>query len=151
MGPNFREPCTINFSKTLTEIKTDLDSCIDKMANKTKKEASNFSAWKESVLTAVKQKIELLKNKYHPMKTYPVLQDPEVLSYLENLQQHYVIVPIDKAANNFAFICKKFYVSRLLTEVGIHTFVASDTYSQVNDTKENIINENVKQCKKSRS
>ena len=28
-------------------------------------------------------------------------------------------VKIDKAANNFAFICKKYYVSHILQEVGL--------------------------------
>ena len=35
-----------------------------------------------------------------------VLKDPKVTSYLKNLQEQYLICPIDKAANKIEFICK---------------------------------------------
>ena len=31
-----------------------------------------------------------------------------------------VIVPIDKAASNFSFICKKFCISKILNEIGLY-------------------------------
>ena len=43
---------------------------------------------------------------------------------LENLKESYVIVPIDKAANNIGFICKKYYLGQLRKEI------ASDTYEE---------------------
>ena len=55
------------------------------------------------------------------------MKDPEVLAYLETLQKRFVIVTIDKASKNFALICKKFYVSRLLKEIsGNNTYQPSD-------------------------
>ena len=38
--------------------------------------------------------------------------------------------PIDKAANNIAFICKKYYVQVLLKELGLLN-TRSNTYQQV--------------------
>ena len=46
--------------------------------------------------------------------------------------------PIDKAANNIAFICKKYYVQILLKELGLLS-ATSKTYQQVNDTLHNIL------------
>ena len=46
--------------------------------------------------------------------------------------------PIDKAANNTAFICKKYYVQVLLKELGFLN-ATSTTYHQVNDTVHNIL------------
>ena len=46
--------------------------------------------------------------------------------------------PIEKAANNIAFICKKYYVKVLLKELGL-LIATSNTYQQVNDTLHNIL------------
>ena len=31
-----------------------------------------------------------------------------------------VIVPTDKAATNFSFICKKFHISKILSKIGLN-------------------------------
>ena len=46
--------------------------------------------------------------------------------------------PIYKAANNIAFICKKYYVQVLLKELGLLS-ATSNTYQQVNDIIHNIL------------
>ena len=45
---------------------------------------------------------------------------------------------IDKAANNTAFICKKYYFQVLLKELDLLN-AASNTYQQVNDTLHNVL------------
>ena len=67
-----------------------------------------------------------------------MLGDPEVVSYLNILQEQYVMCPIDKAANNIAFICKKYYVQVLIKELGLLS-ATSNTYQQVKDTLHNIL------------
>lgn len=37
---------------------------------------------------------------------------------LISLQNNFVITPLDKAAQNYAFICKKFYVQQMAKELG---------------------------------
>ena len=64
----------------------------------------------------VNKKIEELKNKFKFSRVKQVLRDPGVVSYLNILQEQYVMCPIDKAANNIAFICKKYYVQVLIKE-----------------------------------
>ena len=44
------------------------------------------------------------------IQTKPILNDPIVIEYLKHLQDRFVIVPIDKAAYNFSFICKMYCV-----------------------------------------
>ena len=46
--------------------------------------------------------------------------------------------PIDKAANNVAYICKKYYIQVLLKELGLLN-TTSNTYQQVNDTLRNVL------------
>ena len=66
-----------------------------------------------------------------------MLWDPVVISYLNILQEQYFMYPIVKAANNIAFICKKYYVQVLLKELGLLN-TRSNTYQQVNETYYNI-------------
>ena len=85
------------------------------MSTKNKLKASALAPWKESLLNMVKEKNKL-KQKIQPRQTKPILRDPDVKSYLDALHNRFII--IDKSANNFAFICKKYYISELLAEVG---------------------------------
>ena len=61
-----------------------------------------------------------------------------MISYLKILPEQYIMCPIDKAANNIAFICKKYYIQVLLKELGLLN-ASSSTYQQVNDTLHNIL------------
>ena len=63
--------------------------------------------WRESVLTMVKEKIKKLKQKIQSKQIKPILYDPDVISYLEALHEHFVVVTIEKAAKEIAVICKK--------------------------------------------
>ena len=51
--------------------------------------------------------------------TNKTLNDPEVITYLDELKKDFVIVPIDKMSGNIALICKKFYTEKILIEVGL--------------------------------
>ena len=143
-GPNFREPKSLNFHKALRDIRLAIDSCIDNLVTKTKHKSHVFNEWKRKIVSKVEDKIAFLKNKLTPQNTKPVLKDPDVKSYLESLHKKYVIVTIDKAANNFAFICKQFYINKLLSEVSN----TSPTYLHIDKDKELIIEENIKMCEK---
>ena len=59
-----------------------------------------------------------------------------MISYLNILQEQYVMCCIDKAANGIAFICKKYYVLVLLKTIVLLN-ITSNTYQQVNDTLQN--------------
>ena len=83
--------------------------------------------------------------KSNPVK--PVLGDPEVIEYLQQLHRHFVIVPIDKAANNFSFICKKYYISKILHEVGL-SGTPNPTYTLTTTSKTEIIDNNIRFCEK---
>ena len=106
---------------------------------------NELNTWKDKIIDKIKSQID--KNIIVPEQTKPILNDPIVLEYLKQLQDRFVIVPIDKAANNFSFICKKYYVSKLLEEVGI-PFGDKPTYKLQNVKKESIIQTNTLFCEK---
>ena len=89
----------------------------DDMSNKYGYPKSDFKAWKDKILHMVNLKIDKVKESVTIKGTAPVLSNPAALENLSRLQEKYVIVPIDKAAKSFAFVCKKFYISKLLADM----------------------------------
>ena len=63
---------------------------------------------------------------------------------LEELQNQFVIVPIDKASGNIAFVCKQFYAQVLVKELGLDGLAGSATYEKVTgSTMEKIVERDV--------
>ena len=141
-GPNFREPRTINWNKCKEEIRKGLDSCVSnfvKSQNGLNIEA--LTPWKDKILEKVDTKIALLNTRIRPRKTNPVLKDPEFIEYLKSLHDRYVLVPIDKAANNVAIICKRYYVQVILKEIGILD-LGNPTYAKAEKLTAEIVDDN---------
>ena len=59
---------------------------------------------------------------------------------------NFVLVPIDKASNNIAIICKCFYIERLLSEVGLSE-KTSNTCDISTEKPELIVDTNIHLCK----
>ena len=137
-GPKYKEPVSINLSNCKTEIKNSLTKFSSDWCNKKGVPVKCFTHWISIVMEKVNNKIKKLKSKIKFSKVKQVLRDPEVISYLNVLQEQYIMCPIDKAANNIAFICKKYYVQVLLKELGLLN-ATSSTYQQGNDTLHNIL------------
>lgn len=146
-GPNYREPVNINYRKCLTEVDNGIAVCAQKMIVDKKLLPDSLDDWKKEILEKVKEQIDALKRKRLTSHRKRLLQDSVIKEYLEILHNKYVIVPVDKAANNFAFICKRYYVARLLTEVGIPNG-SSQTYERLDTDYHKIINDNIELCKK---
>ena len=147
-GPNYREPKTINWKKCREVIADGISTCSDNMISSHKHLSSeNMTAWISTVMEKVDAKIALLKRKLNPQKTNPILKQPDVITYLEELHQKFVLVPIDKAANNVAIICKKHYVDVILKEVGFSASV-TETYKPASKSKDEIIDDGITYSKK---
>ena len=68
-----------------------------------------------------------------------VFDDNEAKAELKRLQNDFVIVPIEKAANNVAFICKQHYAHVLFSELKYNYI----TYAFINRPCRNIVQEHV--------
>ena len=146
-GPNYREPNMLNYHKCKLSIKSSITSAIDAFAEKYDVPVESFLAWKNKILELVEKRITVLKSKKVPSATKPILQDEEVQNALSELHKRFVIVPIDKASNNVAFICKRFYIQKLLDEVGIPGDNSS-TYKLSSRDPNQIIQNNAEYCEK---
>ena len=146
-GPNYRSPKTLNFNHCQKEILKGLTLSIPRYLKKYKLMENALDDWKNKILNAVDKKIEALKKSTVPQRTNAALQNPDVISALEELHSEYVIVPIDKASKNVAIICKRYYIIAILDELGFSE-TENSTYKISSYDKEHIILKNSQFCKK---
>ena len=130
-GPKYREPLPFSCNKAKAEIVTGLDSCIDKWSGKYKISKNVFQDWKGNVMSKVDDKIATLHrgNRRHHQS---ILKIGTSRDCLDSLHAKYVMVPIDKASNNIAFVCKRFYAQVLLEELGL-IGASTSTYTAINN------------------
>ena len=70
------------------------------------------------------------------------MKRPDVVEYLKQLHKTYVFVPIDKAGNNIAIICKRYYVEVILKEIG-QIGNGNCTYEKSSKTVEDVVEDNI--------
>ena len=72
------------------------------------------------------------------------MKNQECKQALKELHDHYVLAPIDKASNNIAFICKRFYAMVLIKKLGLDSNSGNETYIHLKEAnKEKIIEDHV--------
>ena len=145
-GPNYREPRFLNYNKCLTTIKADLKEFVQQLIDRYKLKKDSLDNWVNHIIEILNVKIMQLNNKIKAHQVKPTLKDPNVLSNLNDLHAKFVFVPIDKASNNIAIVCKKFYILKLMKELGISDS-PSNTYKISSSKSENIVNLNIQLCK----
>ena len=119
-GSSFREAMSINWNKRKREIEIGLDSAMQRIISTNPKlTTEEFVEWKRKILQEVDNEVISLKYRIKVHETYPELKQDAVIQNLNELHEKYVFVPIDKAANNIVIICKKYYVTVILKEIGI--------------------------------
>ena len=121
-GPNFREqPFYESPNQILGFLRKNITKGIENWAKFEGVPIEAFGEWKVKLLCLLKnrlQKIFWQFNKNNIKNLGCVLGRRAVIDYLKEFHKKYVITLIDKTTNNFAIICKKFYISKLLEEVG---------------------------------
>ena len=117
-GAKFREIPKFNKKSIVHTFKKDLDEFIKKWSKSSGVDVELFDIWASDVLSCFERGLD--KHKHIYSSTYEVLKDKRVLHYLHEFHNRFVLVPIDKASNNFAIICKQFYINILKKELGIH-------------------------------
>ena len=137
-GPKFREAESICWDKVKNTIHTGITESISKWETLDGIPLDTFNEWKDNVLQKVENKINILKQRIKTHHRNKILKDQVLINNLEQLQDKYVMTPIDKASNNIAFICKRYYIQVLIKELGLagnHT----DTYMSIDSDLPTII------------
>ena len=142
-GPNFRERNPINFSIQKKEVEKGLKKYIEMWSSKKNKSENYWDEWKNEVMKRVEDNIDKVRRTKLKswVKTEKTLKDTEVAEELKSLQEKYVMVPIDKAANNVGFVCKNYYIQKIIEELN------SPTYHNPGTGKDEIIREQIEKSK----
>jgi len=101
-GCKFKLPSKLSFRRIIASISSDLDIFIYKTALQFSYPVEGFNMWKNKVLEMCGKNIfinfKYSKTNYKDLNTA-----------IKQLQDKFVITYIDKAANNYAIMCKSFY------------------------------------------
>ena len=88
-------------------------------------------------MSSENEKICTLKNNITCRSVKSIFSEPEVKKTMFSLKEDFVIVPIDKAANNVAFICKHFYALTIIKELNLDCHLSNqddnNTYTFINN------------------
>ena len=107
----------------LDGLENDFDLFINKWCKKENKNKESFPSWKNLIISRIRNKIYYTKSLFYNAK---------IKQAIANLQNEFVIVPVDKANNNFAIICQKLYCDVLTMEL-----CTTNVYEKVNLEDEN--------------
>ena len=84
----------------MIEVTTDLDTSIEALTLKIKYITLNFKPWKEKILVKVKEKLSTkLRQKIKPKQPKPVLSNPDVKKYREELHPKFLLSLIKHPTN----------------------------------------------------
>ena len=132
-GPKYREPKRFSFPEAKSSILQGIDECISAWSNKHKIPITYFKKWREHISLKIDDRISSFNNYNNSLSIKSSFCDADIKASLTELQNKFVMVPIDKASNNVAFICKRFYASVILQELGVSANEPSPTYEIIND------------------
>ena len=107
-GPKFREPVSFSWHQNFDIIMDACETYARQWAKKEDVELDTLSEWIKSIGEVVKRRIRRLKHSVNT-RSESIFRDPDVARELSRLHDNFVIVPADKASNNYTFVCKRHY------------------------------------------
>ena len=108
-----------------------MDACEEyarRWAKKEDVEVDTLSEWMKSIADVLKRRIRRLKHSVNT-RHESIFSDPDVVRELSRFHDDFVIVPADKASNNYIFVCKRHYVRILSEELGLNSLHGNSTYN----------------------
>ena len=127
-GPKYREPVSFSWHHNFDIIMDACEAYARRWAKKEDVELDTLSEWIKSIGDVLKRRIRRLKHSVNT-RHESIFSDPDVVSELSRLHENFVIVPADKASNNYTFVCKRYYVDTLIAELGLHLLPGNPTYN----------------------
>ena len=123
-----------------------IDKFVIKWSKKEKVPISTFDDWSKLLKLFIKSKFK--SKGFADTEYISILNTNNVKDYIYEMHKKFVISPIDKASNNFAIICKKFYLEVIQGELGISEKIKGNSvYKPVNQNIDNIIEKHVDSIK----
>lgn len=144
-GPKFRITKLVSIDECIIKFTESLNKYIVETTIKTKSNPNMYETWKTTIIENFKIQ--------HNSTCANIILDNNILSfsareYLKKFQETFVITVVDKASQNFAFICKYFYLSQIIKELEYLQPINSGTYKIIDKNENDIINEQIQYSEK---
>ena len=147
-GPKFREQNHINWKLNRKIIYDALNTFIVRWCKQENADIICLKDYQSEIMNLVDKRITNIKStvKSHRPR---FLDKHNVRQELDRLQHLYIMAPADKAGNNVIFICKRWYMKQMATELRLNNDnLNSGAYKVVdNMTRDDIIYNQVELCR----
>jgi len=145
-GCKYRIPVNCTAEEIKHSIFNDIDQFIKNKSKKYSLKEISFQEWKDRTFKIIENKIKYFENSdfndIFKVKEN-ILEKDDVKRYLKHVKKDFIICCIDKASNNFAFVCKKFYVLMLCKELGFNldnfTSIGNITYEPCDGSEDSTV------------
>ena len=148
-GTKFRLDYHETWENVIVNLENDLSENARRLSKKLRISFESFLPWLDKISEVIRIRVKRLRysNIISTHKSNKYSQDV-LKAALSSLHDKFVISTVDKASNNFAFICKKFFLSVLLDELGFDKInflpIGNVTYAPVNDNYDDIVDRHTK-------
>lgn len=147
LGVKYREPNFLKPNIIRNSINKNINNFIESKSKKYNIKIKDFDQWRNRITDIINKRISFYEVKKPQVfnGTNSIMKMQSSKDYIKELQQKYILVVADKAANNFVLICKKFYVLTMMKELGIETVsfncIGNITYQKEEKTENELIQE----------
>ena len=131
-GLGYHEQKAPSKSKARDAFISGVDTYITKTSARTATAEVCFKAWRSKVIDSFDAKL----NNCKAYNYNALLSNSEVKSELSKLQNDFVFTPVDKAGNNVAIVCKRYYLDVIKDEIQ-----NSPTFELASNDKVQFLNE----------
>ena len=138
-GPKYRQVRPINLEKAKRCLLEGLHNCISSWCYKNGVDKSFFLEWTNNVKVITDEEMSHLTNKLYTNKHMDCQSSSDVKNALDNIHKDFVVFPIDRATDNIALVCKRFYASVITRELGLNNDSSTDTYKNAGGLSANDI------------
>ena len=109
MGAKFRITPSVSKAKIWNSIKESILNLKKRLSKQGKIKENNLDLWHDMIMKKIKKRFYSFKN--YELESNDIFKQDNVKRYLQTLHDRFVIVPVDKASNSFAIICKQIEVN----------------------------------------
>jgi hypothetical protein len=126
-GPKYRLPTEPNFQNFLNNFLEDLDNYVDKICTTLKLNRIMFNPWCSEILKTLEERNS--KSSRNHSSSFNIISGPNKHK-LERLRKELVITYVDKAAQNYAFVCHQLYNEQVNKELNSDTYISTNLKSE---------------------
>ena len=138
-GYNYIESTFRNKAEIIKSLNIDVSNYICKISNKFSINVRFFDEWKDALFRKVSSIVNSLKLSNRRSVTIIKSESND----LNKLKEHFIMTGVDKAKNNISFICKKYYLNKIKSELE-----STSTYVSCDRSEEDIVKDHIRFCSK---